>query len=244
MKHELSRTDWISFLAGEALAAGLLGRILYTYPEKNWFQALADGEVFSESPLGNDQPDVQQGLALLQSWAQTVRAGMSSEAFDELRVDYTRLMLAGDRVLAPPWESVYFSEERLVFQEQTMQVRAWYHRFGVDATNHAQEPDDHIGLEFAFVAHLAQQALAALEQDEPDTFENALAAQREFLSEHLLRWAPQWCNLVESQAYTDFFRGIALLTKGILAELTEELEIAMSSPVSLHHAAVGAKARR
>jgi TorA maturation chaperone TorD len=225
MQHEFSRTDWVAFFTGEALAAGLLGRILYTYPEKAWLQSLADEDIFTESPLGIVQPNVQRGLALLQNWTQAVRGGMSSEALDELRVDYTRLMLGVDRVLAPPWESVYFSEDRLVFQEQTMQVRAWYRRFGVEAANHEQEPDDHIGLEFAFVAHLAQQALVALEQQEQAAFEHVLAAQREFLSEHLLKWAPQWCNLVQSQANTDFFRGIALLTKGILAELASILHI-------------------
>jgi len=233
MQPEFFRTDWIDFLTGEALATGLLGKILYTYPEKAWLQSLADEDVFAEAPFGNAQPDVQRGLALLQNWAETVRGGMSSEAFDELRVDYTRLMFAGDRVLAPPWESVYFSEERLIFQEQTMQVRALYRRFGVDASNHAHEPDDHIGLEFAFVAHLAHRARVALEQDEPVDFENLLAAQREFLSEHLLKWAPQWCELVQTQANTDFFRGIALFTKGILAELAAVLNIVRVSEVTL-----------
>ena len=228
MQHEFSRADWINFFTGEALAAGLLGKILLSYPEKALLQSLADEEIFTESPLGNAQPDVQRGLALLQNWAQAVRGGMSSEALDELRVDYTRLMVGVDRVLAPPWESVYFSEDRLVFQERTIQVRAWYRRFGVEAANHEQEPDDHIGLEFAFAAHLARQALVALEQQDQVAFENVLAAQREFLSEHLLTWAPQWCNLVQSQANTDFFRGIALLTKGILTELAAILHIVVS----------------
>jgi TorA maturation chaperone TorD len=233
MQSEFSRTDWVTFFTGEALAAGLLGKILYTYPEKAWFQSLADEDVFAESPIGSEQQDVQSGLALLQSWTKTVRGGMSAELFDELRVDYTRLMFSGDRVLAPPWESVYFSEERMLFQEQTMQVRVWYRRFGVDAANHAHEPDDHIGLEFAFIAHLANLALVALEQDESADFENVLAAQREFLSEHLMKWALQWCDLVETHANTEFFRGIALLTKGILAELTAILHITRVSEVTL-----------
>jgi TorA maturation chaperone TorD len=228
MQHEFNQSDWAAFLTGEALAAGLLGKILYGYPEKAWLQSLADEDVFAESPLGGTQPNVQRGLALLQGWAQSTRGGMASEAFDDLRVDYTRLMLGVERVLAPPWESVYFNEARLVFQEQTVQVRAWYKRFGVEAANHEQEPDDHIGLEFAFVAHLAQQALAALDQQDAAAFEGLLAAQREFLAEHLLKWAAQWCELVETQANTDFFRGIALLVRGVLAEIAAALQIRVS----------------
>ena len=234
MQSELARTDWVTFFAGEAISAGLLGKILYTYPDMAWFQSLADEEVFTEAPIGNAQPDVQRGLALLQNWTHTVRGGMSSEAFDELRADYTRLMFTGDHVLAPPWESVYFSEERMLFQEQTMQVRAWYRRFGVDAANHAHEPDDHIGLELAFVAHLAHLALVALEQNEPGDFEDVLAAQREFLSEHLLQWGGEWCDLVLIHASTDFFRGIALLTKGVFAEIAAILQIDRASEVVLN----------
>lgn len=222
---EFTRTDWVSFFTGEALVASLLSRILYTYPDKAWLQSLADEDVFSESPLGNNQPDVQDGLELLQGWTRTARGGITSEAFDDLRVDYTRLLMGPGTILAPPWESVYFNEERLVFQEQTIQVRAWYRRFGVETANANQEPDDHIGLEFAFVAHLAQQALIALDQQEQTVFESLLAAQHEFLSKHPLSWVPQWCSLVESQANTDFFRGVALLTKGILAEIATTLHI-------------------
>lgn len=229
---EYAGTDWLSFLTGEILAAGLLSKTLYTYPDRLWLQSLIDEDIFSESPLGDTRPDVQRGLALLRNWAQSERSGISSESFDDLRADYTQLLVGTGHVLAPPWESVYFSEERLVYQEQTLQVRAWYRRFGLEAENRYQEPDDHIGLELAFVSHLAQQALAALEQQEQSAFEAMIAAQREFLSKHLLRWAPQWCNLVESQANTDFFRGIALLTKGILAEVVAILQIERVSEVT------------
>lgn len=232
-QREYTQTDWDIFLTGETLVASLLSKVLYAYPEKAWLQSLADEDVFTEAPLGNPQPDVQRGLALLQGWARTERGGMSSETFDALRADYTRLLLGAGKVLAPPWESVYFSEDRLVFQEQTLQVRAWYLRFGLEAENRHQEPDDHIGLQLAFVAHLARQALIALDNGDQTKFEYTLAAQREFLSKHLLRWASQWCKLVQSHAHTDFFRGIALLTKGILAEIVAVLQIEAISEVTL-----------
>ncbi len=219
------RTDWATFLTGETLAARLLGKVLYTYPDQVWLQALVDADVFSESPLGEDQPEVQEGLALLQDWMEGARSGMTADAFEALCVDYTRLLLGPGEVIAPPWESVYYNDERLVFQEQTVQVRQWYRRFGLEIAHLYQEPDDHIGLELAFVAHLAQNAYAALEAQEQDEFRNVLAAQREFLSEHLLTWAPVWCDRVVSEANTDFFKGIALLTKGVLAEITAALQL-------------------
>jgi TorA maturation chaperone TorD len=227
-----AQIDWASTLMGEILVASVLGKVLYTYPEKDWLQSLADEEVFSESPLGSAQPDVQKGLALLQDWTCSARGGMTAEAFDDLCADYTRLMLGPGKVMAPPWESVYHSAERLIFQEKTLQVRAWYQRFHLEAENLHNEPDDHIGLELAFVAHLARQALIAFEQQKQAAFECLLAAQRDFLREHLLKWGLQWCTLLQSQANTDFFRGIALLTRGILAELAAMMQVEGSREVS------------
>ena len=222
---QLTSADWTAFFTGEILVASLLSKTLYNYPTLAWLQTLADEELFTEAPLGNGQPDVQNGLALLQAWTQTARGGITPEAFDDLRVDYTRLFTGPDRVLAPPWESVYYSEERLVFNAQTSQVRAWYQRFQLEVEKRFQEPDDHIGLELAFIAHLARLALGALDRDDQATFEAVVAAQREFLSKHLLNWAPDWCALMQTHAHTDFFRGVALLTKGVLAEIAATFDI-------------------
>jgi TorA maturation chaperone TorD len=120
---------------------------------------------------------------------------------------------------------VYFNDERLLFQEQTQQVRQWYLRYGVEPEHSHTEPDDHIGLELAFLAHLAQRGLQALEQNDPAAFEDSMAAQRGFLAEHLLKWASAWCGLVLEHARTDFYRGVALLTRGALTELAHLFEL-------------------
>jgi len=217
--------DWPSTLTGEMLVTSLLSKVLYSYPEKAWLQSLADQDIFAELPLGNDQPDAQAGLVLLQGWANRARGGMTTEAFDDLCSDYTRLLIGPGKVIAAPWESVYFSDERLLFTEQTLKVRGWYQRFQFEIPNLYKEPDDHIGLELAFVAHLARQALVCLEQQERTAFENILTAQRRFLAAHLLAFAPQWCKLVQDNANTDFFRGISLLTSGALAEIATIMQI-------------------
>ncbi|MBO2519906.1 MAG: molecular chaperone TorD, partial [Firmicutes bacterium] len=40
-------------------------------------------------------------------------------------------------------------------------MRNWYARYGLVAEKKGQEPDDHVGLELEFVAHLAGLALEA-----------------------------------------------------------------------------------
>ena len=216
--------DWASILAGEALVFGLLGKLLFEYPRRDWLQSLADEAVFDEIPFGAKQPDVAAGLALLQQWGRESRGALLNDSIQGIGADYTRLFIGPGKVLAPPWESAYFNEERLTFQAQTLQVRNWYRRFGLESVKLHSEPDDHAGLEMAFLAHLAQLGLTALEQGDEARLAETLEAQREFLSAHPWRWMPVWCDQVAAQASTDFYRGVARLTRGALAELASVLE--------------------
>ncbi len=212
----MDRTDT---LAGESLTFGLLGRLLYRYPDRAWLQFLADEGVFSDVPFASKQPDMAAGLALMQDWASDSAGGMAEEAFERLRADYTRLFIGPDRVLAPPWESVHLSVDRLLFQEQTLEVRAWYQRYGLAAARLHSEPDDHIGLELAFLSHLAMLGTDAIERQKHTELAELLDAQQSFLSDHPLKWAPAWCDAVATHAQTTFYRGIALMVRGALLEL-------------------------
>ncbi len=224
--------DWASILAGEALVFGLLGKLWFEYPERVWLQSLADETIFDEIPFGAEQPEVAAGLALLQQWSRDHQPARLNGSFDDLRADYTRLFIGPGKVLAPPWESAYFNEERLTFQAQTLQVRNWYRRFGLESVKLHSEPDDHAGLELAFLAHLAKLGLTALEQGDEARLAETLEAQRQFLAAHPLRWIPAWCNQVAAQANTDFYRGVARLTRGALAELASVLETKVMAEVA------------
>jgi TorA maturation chaperone TorD len=227
-------TSWLSTpppseldeaLTGEMLFVGLLGRLLYSVPDREWYQLLLDEGVFAELPFGEGQPDVEAGLALVQSWQRTAGSPLSAQAFSELQADYTRLFAGPGKLLAAPWESVYFSEERLLFQAQTLDVRAWYHRYGLEVAVGRQEPDDHIGLELAFLSHLAGLTVHAFKSPNSHTPASLLAAQRDFLQAHLLCWGPAWCQQVEAHARTDFYRGLARMLRGTLKLLAESFEL-------------------
>lgn len=225
--------NWTEALLGEMLLLGLFGKIWQSYPERNGLNAFTNEELFSESPFGHEHSDVRAGLSLLRSWVEKNRTGISEDSLQELQADYTRLFIGAGKVLAPPWESVYFTEERLVFQEQTLQVRQWYRRFGLEPEKLYKEPDDHIGLEMSFVSHLAKLALQALEEQDTIKFGQLLEVQRQFLTEHLLRWGPYWCTLVSKHAHTDFYKGLALFTQGALLTLAEQFGIKTSKEVVL-----------
>lgn len=216
-------------LAGQALVFGLLGKLLYVYPDRAWLQSLLVEDLFDDIPFGMENPVVANGLGLLQSWYAACQAKDLDETLENLRLDYTHLFVGPGKVLVPPFESIYFNNERLIFQEETLQVRGWYRRFGLVTENLYKEPDDHAGLELAFLAHLAQLASVAADDQDTARLDEIIDAQRQFFSAHAGRWIPAWCDLVISNAQTDFYRGVALTTKGALAELASMLGVRLAS---------------
>jgi TorA maturation chaperone TorD len=212
-------------LAGESLVCGLLGKILYTYPERGWMLSLASEDVFAEIPFQIDGSEQETGVDLLREWTRQSRHGLSDADFDAIRSDYTRLFIGPARPLAPPWESVSLSVSGLTFQEETLEVRRWYARQGLQFEKLHKEPDDHIGIELAFIAHLAGLAVRAIEDADEAAFNQAVAAHMGFLTEHLLHWGPEWSRLMVDSAVTEFYQGIGRLTQSTLAELGRTAEM-------------------
>jgi TorA maturation chaperone TorD len=212
---------------GETLIFGMLGKILYAEPDKGWLGDLIREEVFADVPFGGGETEARKGITLLRTWSEKYQNGVSEDEFAALKKDYLYLFIGAGNVLAPVWESVYFNAGRLIFQEQTLQVREWYARFGLEAERKGNEPDDHIGLELSFVGHIAGLALSSLEAGDEAEAQKNLQAQRDFLTQHLLRWAPAWAELVQKHAGTDFYRGLAHLTLGALLAAADLLEIEM-----------------
>ena len=62
-------------LAGESLVCGLLGKILYTYPERAWLLSLAVEGVFDEIPYDMEGSEQETGADLLREWTRQSRHG-------------------------------------------------------------------------------------------------------------------------------------------------------------------------
>lgn len=231
----LANSSLDDLLGGEALFLGLLGRMVLTYPDpktstREWFAFLLEQDVFSEVPLGGGDEDIQGGMDLLRRWTSVSRGQPLDQVMLELQTDSTKLFACVGAVLAPPWESVYFNRKRLVRQEQMLEVRRWYTRYGLVVDKPDGEPDDHVGLELIFVAHLASRAVEARRRGDEVRCAELVAAQRGFLATHLLRWAGLWCDQVQKHATTEYYRGVALSIRGAMRHVAEALEIVMSAP--------------
>ncbi len=134
----------------------------------------------------------------------------AEQCCSQLRHDYQVLFEGPGKLPAPPWESVYLSAEKLIFDEQTMAVRQFYKKHNIQISNFGKEPDDHIGLELQFMAILADKSFQLLLEHNISDFHTAISAQVDFLKEHLLQWASQFADLVCLNAETSFYKGLGL----------------------------------
>lgn len=218
---QLDTQTWLPLLTGESLLCSLLGQILYTHPERDWLQALAGSrDIFAEAPFAEEQPDVIEGLAAVRAWFDAHPGELDDASLSELKIDYAQLFIGtSEQMPAYPWESVYISKKPFLFLESTLEVREWYYRYGLEVVNFKREPEDFIGFELTFLAHLSTLGAEAAEQGDVEQLAALVQAQHDFLSDHLLRWGFEWANNAARTAETDFYRGFILMARGALAEL-------------------------
>ena len=174
-----------------------------------------------------EEAEIAEGYALLDRFVSTT----TESTLTELAVDYAKIFLGVRRGSgAFPYESIYTSENRLFMQEARDEVLAAFRAEGLDRADDFNEPEDHVALEFEFMAYLCQKALTAFQESEDEKALGYLEKQKAFLEEHILNWVPDFCRDVDEIAQTDFYKAAAKITHGyinlegaIIGELLREV---------------------
>lgn len=203
----------------DALAAAFLtlGRLHLDAPDEDTLAQLR--QLYTQWPLASS--DSAHTSAGLREWADSFGAG---ESTDLLRADINALYGRTATALVAPFESVHRGKDGLVFDEETLQVRAAYRQLDLQAPYLHKEPDDHVGLEFDFVAQGLARTLSALDVGALTDARRYLDVVERFYREHLALWAPQMLSAAREHAATAFYRGVAALSLGALDELGAQFE--------------------
>ncbi|MBQ3105932.1 MAG: molecular chaperone TorD family protein [Eggerthellaceae bacterium] len=189
------------------------------FSAKPSFEELAglarESDIFLENPFSTVAPESAELLHRLLSAADSAEAveGLTRE----VHLDHAYLFYLVGSSKTSPYESVYRTDDCTMFGPTTLQVREAYARHGLAFERSSSEPDDHVGLEFAFVAHLLEKSACASSASE------GLEAVRDFLSNHLLVFAPLYFHNVSVRANCDFYRSLAGIASGSLSALAEAL---------------------
>ncbi|WP_417910521.1 molybdopterin-dependent oxidoreductase [Candidatus Electronema sp. PJ] len=153
---------------------------------------LHEHSVSEEKPFSS----LAQMMAFLQSAPLDV-------VFRELRHDYAELFLNAGCNPAFPYASCHLAPEPLVMQEPIVQVRKMYCDSGLEKNPTWLDLEDHIATELEFMAYLAGR---------PGTE----VLQADFLCNCLLTWTDKFCAMLAASAKTEFYQGLAELTKAVL----------------------------
>lgn len=136
---------------------------------------------------------------------------------------YVALFANSGPILVYPWESVYTSTEHIIYDEHTLAVQEFYRKWGVERTDTAPGPVDHIGLECSFMALLTKRAIDSLKKQDNTSFRDNIAGQKEFLENHLLLFVDAFCQSLQEQTTMEFYKGLALFLQAYIETDAAEL---------------------
>lgn len=180
--------------------------ILYGGPDKTRLSALVEQRELLREPLF----DSLAGDAAERLFSCLEVAAQDETAFEafyrELRQDYAYLFYMAPASGVSAYESVYRSDDGTLFGPTTLEVRAVYTAFGCALESNASEPDDHLGIELAFLAKLFSLAL-----EDGEEARRALDAAADFVSCHVLTFSREALHRMHESARSVFYREAALL---------------------------------
>lgn len=130
-----------------------------------------------------------------------------------LEGEYNRLFVAVGKPAVCPWESMHLTGINALFQQNTIEVRRFYARHGLEARDAGRVADDHMAIELAFMREVALQAA----KEEGSLRSELLHAQRQFLSEHLICWVDSFAEQVIQQDRSGYYCGYARLLADFIA---------------------------
>ena len=204
MGDKLNSDDYKIIMEMRQYGYDVLKKIFYVEPSKALLQTLRDNEIFEHFPFREDKNLIDTGIKIISQFFAD-KHGKDDEMTSEVRWDFTQLFVGPYALPAPAWESVYRSDEHLLYQDTAFQVRKDYLKYNFIPKNYPHEADDHIGFELDFMLQLS-------------TDKQALKDSRKFLREHLTQWIPEFSQDVQKHALTEFYRGAAIILKGFIAE--------------------------
>jgi TorA maturation chaperone TorD len=128
---------------------------------------------------------------------------------EELLVEYARLFVGPNELIAPPYGSIYLEEGRKVMGHSTARVMEFYKAEGLSMDEHFENLPDHIAAELEFMHYLAYQEVEALEKNETEKAAHFLNRQETFLRTFLGPWVAPFCDKIKQGTENGFYQALA-----------------------------------
>lgn len=116
----------------------------------------------------------------------------------------------------PPFESLH--REGRMMGQSTESVIRHYRSCGFSFAHETVGPEDHLGLELKFLALMCHEESRRWRDGNATAACAALAAQQQFIDEHLHAWAPAYCELVQGDTPLAYYRAVCSLTTAVIEQ--------------------------
>ncbi|WP_206812682.1 TorD/DmsD family molecular chaperone [Paradesulfitobacterium ferrireducens] len=151
-------------------------------------------------------------------------AGAAETEQKQMGFEFNRLFVGPAPPIAPPYESVHLSAQRLVMQEQTVAVRRCYQAADLQATSQGAVPDDFIATELEFAAYLLSRALEENSAGNEGNSLHYVDFCATFLTEHPGCWVEPFAAAVNQNARHPVFPAVMqVLLTAIKTPLTIDI---------------------
>lgn len=195
------RTSLYGFLANSLLE-----------PIQGPFTKVFTRECWEGFPVECANLRMESGLELLIDCSSKLEVLSEEEAKELVMVEYTELFLGPGLPSAPPWESLYRTNEKIHFGWATFEMRQLLDKNGLESKRKDQQPEDHMGLQLMLLSVLSKQ-LTSLEADQQVS---RIKEQISFINEHLLSWIPELTRDAKENGTIGFYGGLIEFIWGIL----------------------------
>lgn len=124
----------------------------------------------------------------------------------------------GGRRSVPPYQSVHEGEAAVTHGPAWRRMCTLMAELGLAKPDGVAEPEDHVGLQLAVMAHLSERAARNAEAGDAAGWSGAMERRQQFLTDHLLAWVPGFCAGCIANDEDGFYAGAARILDALLAE--------------------------
>lgn len=189
---------------------GFLASLCLEPPAESVLSTIRDGSILltlREAGAG------EKALAALSELVDAVQAG-SAQLQQDLESEHTALFVLASGVV--PHESAYLDPARRVGTRITTDVSRFYENAGASILEQCTEMPDHLGLELEFMAFLCRVEQQLDGSSDQAFLDQCVKLQKQFLEQHLSRWAYRCCDEILKTATGGFYKAVAHLIADFL----------------------------
>ncbi|WNC69253.1 molecular chaperone TorD [Thalassotalea nanhaiensis] len=158
--------------------------------------AILLNQLATEDKLTEAIKSIQQSLQLLKN---------KPHPHLECAVEFSQLFLMDSKKGAPPYASVYLSDNGLMFQKAHDEMIALLKQQGLSVNKEFNEPADHIAIQLDYLGNLILATLNSTDISE------AYDSQLQFINNNLMNWLPKFIEQMKNTNNSGFYQNISKL---------------------------------